>query len=211
MARRTPTVWVMAWGPAAQGELQLPGAEGQDIRVESPAWWAWLEAPTTSSFAYPLYDGEVGYIRGFLTVRKEVRARGGQYWVAYRRTGGRLRKIYLGRSVELTQQQLAATAERFLALDGPARPRAARREEQQEVQPGQYGGASSRWEVTTRRSECSQRVVRFGRPYGQLVPFGRPWVALYGRRWWYIHGRLLTPSSSLPPAVPASATRISCS
>jgi hypothetical protein len=120
MARKTPTVWVTSWGTEMRAEVQLCGQSERGIRLDSPAWWAWLERPTTRSFAYPLYDEQVGYIRGFLTVRKETRERGQHYWVAYRRTGRRLRKIYLGRAVLLTQQTLAATAERFLAMDRPA-------------------------------------------------------------------------------------------
>jgi hypothetical protein len=142
MARRTPTVWVTSWGTAPQGEVALPGAEGRGIRLDSLAWWVWLDAPTTSSFAYPIYDGQVGYIRGWMTVRKEQRVRGSQYWVAYRRTGGRLRKIYLGRSVQLKQVQLAATADRFLAMDAAAPPGGRGTGEHKEVQSGQYGGAS---------------------------------------------------------------------
>ena len=71
--------------------------------------------PRSSSFAYPIYDGRAGYIRAFMTVRKERRRRGTHYWVAYQRVGGRLCKIYLGRSVQVTQQQLATVAARFLA------------------------------------------------------------------------------------------------
>jgi len=121
MARSIPTVWVPAWGATPQGEVQFPDETTRGIRVESPAWWAWLAAPTTQGFAYPIYDGQVGYIRGWMTVRKEPRARGSHYWVAYRRGGGRVRKIYLGRAACLTQQHLAATAERFLAMAAPAR------------------------------------------------------------------------------------------
>jgi hypothetical protein len=157
MARKTPTVWVTAWGVATQSEVQLPGATDGRIRLESAAWGAWLEAPTTLSFAYPIYDAQVGYIRGFMTVRKEQRRRGGDYWVAYRRTGGQLRKIYLGRAAQLTQQYLAATADRFLAMDAPAA------DAQKEVMPGQCSGALLEWEAMMRRVVCSHRVVQFGR------------------------------------------------
>ena len=52
----------------------------------------------------------LGYIYGFITVRKERRQRGGVYWSGYRRQGRRLRKHYLGRSAELTQARLAQAA-----------------------------------------------------------------------------------------------------
>ena len=117
-------------------EVELPDGTARAIRLESTLWWVWLETATVRSFAYPIYDAQVGYIRGFMTVRKEQRERGSDYWGAYRRVGGRLRKIYLGRSVELTQRQLAAIAERFLTLEAPAG------QAPKEVMPGQASGAS---------------------------------------------------------------------
>ena len=99
---------------------QLPG--GGSIPLDSPQWFAWLEAPTTTSFAYALLNHQQGYIDGFMTVRKERRQRGASYWSAYRRAGLRVRKIYLGRSLLLTQARLAAVATRLQARDGPLRP-----------------------------------------------------------------------------------------
>jgi len=123
MGRKTPTVWVTSWGEEVRAEVELPGQSERGIRLDSPAWWAWLEQPSTSCFAYPIYDRQVGYIRGWMTVRKERRTRGSAYWVAYRRVGKRLGKIYLGRSGQVNQSQLGITAERFLAMadtQGPA-------------------------------------------------------------------------------------------
>ena len=51
-----------------------------------------------------------------MTVRKERRSRGTHYWVAYRRVGKRLCKIYLGRSTEIGQSQLGEAAARFLNM-----------------------------------------------------------------------------------------------
>jgi hypothetical protein len=93
MTRKTPTVWVMVWGTAPQAQIRLVEQSEQVIHVESQAWWAWLELPSTRSFAYPIYDRQAGYIRGFMTVRKETRARGSEYWVAYRRLGKEVRKV----------------------------------------------------------------------------------------------------------------------
>ena len=104
MARKLPTVWVAFSGTVTQAALEIPDGTERAIRLESAGWWVWLERTTARSFAYPIYDRQAGYIRGFMTVRKEKRARGGQYWVAYRRTAGVVRKIYLGRSAQLTQQ-----------------------------------------------------------------------------------------------------------
>lgn len=78
------------------------------LRLVQPEWFAWLAAPTTQSFSYPLFDRQRGYIIGLMTVRKERRQRGGMYWTAYRRQGRQLRKIYLGPSHTLTQARLEA-------------------------------------------------------------------------------------------------------
>jgi len=97
---------------------QLPG--GGTIPLDSPQWFAWLEAPTTTSFAYALFNRQQGYIDGFMTVRKERRQRGASYWSAYRRAGQRMRKIYLGRSLALTHACLEAVATRLQSRDDPA-------------------------------------------------------------------------------------------
>jgi len=105
MSAKTPTVsahWV--YDPAQPAEA---------IRLDTPAWVAWLDAATTTRFAYPVFDPAHGYIAGFMTVRKEQRQRGGAYWVAYRRCQGRLRKVYLGRAATLTQARLETTAQAF--------------------------------------------------------------------------------------------------
>ena len=116
MADTTPRVWLVAWGGEGQAEVQACDASEADIRLDTPAWESWLSLPSTRSFAYPIYDERVGYIRGWMTVRKERRKRGTEYWVAYRRVGKRLCKIYLGRSGQISQSQLALAAGRFLAM-----------------------------------------------------------------------------------------------
>lgn len=156
MARKIPTVWVAFSGVVTQAEVSIPDGTERAIRLESAGWWAWLEIATTRSFAYPIYDAQVGYIRGFMTVRKEQRERGGNYWVAYRRTAGGVRKIYLGRSAALTQRHLAGSAERFLAMDTTAKTR-------KEVMPGQRGDVSLEWEVMMRRVKSRHQVVQLGR------------------------------------------------
>ena len=75
----------------------------------------WLELERTRRFSYPVFDASVGYIVGFMTVRKERRERGGKYWVAYRRCGGKLRRVYLGAGSCLTREMLERQAQRFLA------------------------------------------------------------------------------------------------
>ena len=57
----------------------------------------------------------VGYVIGVMTVRKERRQRGGTYWVGYDRAQGRVQKIYVGRSLQVTHTRLDAIARTFLA------------------------------------------------------------------------------------------------
>jgi LuxR family maltose regulon positive regulatory protein len=130
MADTTPRVWVVEWGGVTRAEVQVACSE-RAIRLDTPEWERWLEEPTTSCFAYPIYDRRVGYIRGSLTVRKERRSRGGYYWVAYRRAGKRLCKIYLGRSALEGQNQLGDAAARFLAMADQAEPEASDEGERQ--------------------------------------------------------------------------------
>ena len=95
----------------SEGSLYDPRQVGSAVRLDSAAWFAWLAAPSTRCFSYPLYDSARGYIVGFMTVRKEGRQRGGMYWSVFRRCGRRVRKIYLGRSTSVTQARLQAIAE----------------------------------------------------------------------------------------------------
>ena len=113
MSEKTPRVWEVQGYGAERGRraiLSDPSEPGPDIVVDSPAWFAWLEAPTTTSFSYPLFDPAAGYILGFMTVRKEQRKRGTSYWSVYRRCQGRVQRVYLGRSVTLTDARLNAIA-----------------------------------------------------------------------------------------------------
>ena len=66
------------------------------MQLDSAAWFGWLAAETTRQFSYPLFDPHLGYIVGWMTVRKERRQRGGGYWVAYRRVGDNCTKSISG-------------------------------------------------------------------------------------------------------------------
>ena len=115
MRTKTPTVW-HDW-PDGTATLAAP----ERVRLDSPAWFAWLAAATTTSFAYPVDNPAGGYIEGFMTVRKERRERGGCYWVAYWRVGGRLCKAYLGRPEAVTAAHLQAVAAAWFAqIPSPA-------------------------------------------------------------------------------------------
>jgi len=92
---------------------------GTAIYLDTPAWLAWLEAPTTTRFSYALFNHAQGYIDGFMTVRKERRQRGTAYWSVYRRQGKRLRKLYVGPSAALTQAHLEQIAAKLRPRAGP--------------------------------------------------------------------------------------------
>ena len=86
---------------------------GGCVQLDTPAWFAWLAAETTRRFSYGLFDAQLGYIVGWMTVRKERRQRGSEYWVAYRRQSGVVRKVYIGSSRAVTAQRLQAIAYRL--------------------------------------------------------------------------------------------------
>jgi LuxR family maltose regulon positive regulatory protein len=86
------------------GALRQPDQIGQEIiRVDTAAWWRWLEAETTHSFAF---HGPMGHF----TARKARRRRGGAYWTAYRKVGGQLISVYLGKSLALSAERLNEAA-----------------------------------------------------------------------------------------------------
>ena len=96
MARRVPQV--------IDGVLRLPEPSGEPkIAVGSPSWVAWLTDAATHSFSFQGPGGNY-------TARKERRSRGGEYWIAYRKRGGKLRKRYLGKAEDLTAGRLENAA-----------------------------------------------------------------------------------------------------
>ncbi len=112
MSATTPRVWVLVW----EDRAYIDGPQPDDARVwlDTPAWATWLDAATTTRFAYPIVDPAKGYIVAMMTVRKERRARGGAYWIAYRRVAGHLHKAYVGGAAAVTQARLHALARAFL-------------------------------------------------------------------------------------------------
>ncbi len=87
-----------------EGRLQTDAC---GLDVGSPEWFTWLEQGGKFS-----YQGE----NGKFTAQCESRRRQG-YWYAYRRTGGKLSKIYLGKHEELTPERLEKAC---LELSGKA-------------------------------------------------------------------------------------------
>lgn len=71
-----------------------------EIPADSDAWFAWLQTARTFAFEDPL---------GRFTARKKRRWRG-EYWYAFRRSGGRLHEIYLGKASNVTLECLRAAA-----------------------------------------------------------------------------------------------------
>ena len=108
-------VWELRWGGQERAELQAEAGGQAALKLDSAAWFEWLEDQQTSGFSYPIYNAEAGYIEAFITLRRERRTRGGQYWVAYGRVGGRLCKRYLGASSKLSWARLGELAAWYLA------------------------------------------------------------------------------------------------
>src|SRR4051794_23296801 len=71
------------------------------IPVGSLAWYAWLT--DANSFTFRSTDGT-------FTAHKERRSPTQAYWKAYRRHPGEIRRVYLGRSEQLTLDRLNAAA-----------------------------------------------------------------------------------------------------
>src|SRR5918911_1501977 len=101
----------MARIPSVTNGLLDVGAPGRPapLAVGSPAWFAWLADDAARSFSFRSADGSY-------TARKEHRRRRGAYWVAYRTTGGRQRKAYLGKAEELTPERLTEVAAALAGL-----------------------------------------------------------------------------------------------
>jgi predicted ATPase/DNA-binding CsgD family transcriptional regulator len=73
------------------------------LEINTSEWHDWLENADIFTFRNS---------HGAFTARKEHASnkRGSQYWRAYRKRGGKLRRVYLGKSQELTLQRLESAA-----------------------------------------------------------------------------------------------------
>jgi LuxR family maltose regulon positive regulatory protein len=86
------------------------------VQIGSAGWFTWLDDPATQSFTFEDAWGR-------FTARKERRQRGSQYWIAYRKAGGKLRNAYLGKAADLTLERLQSTAAALaatIASPGPS-------------------------------------------------------------------------------------------
>ena len=85
--------------------LHMPDQEANErtpVVVGSQRWYIWLAEEQNRSFSFR-------NALGTFTVRRE-RKRHGWYWYIYRKSGGKLRKAYLGKAEEVTLERLALVA-----------------------------------------------------------------------------------------------------
>ena len=101
-----PAIAQVAWNAQDASYQVQEGASLAPTDFEGQEWLSWLEQRT--SFAFSSQDGHR------FTARKEARARGSIYWIAYRKVGGKLTHTYLGRPEDVTLARLEQVA-RFLA------------------------------------------------------------------------------------------------
>lgn len=94
--------------PIVQDGMLTYSQNGQTVQlaVDTPDWYNWLETASTFTFRSA---------SGAFTVRREQAGnkRGGQYWRAYRKRDGKLRRAYLGKSENVTLERLNTTAARL--------------------------------------------------------------------------------------------------
>lgn len=93
----------LIWRPEREN-YELRESQSNQLLPIAPAsqeWFTWLAAIPSFTFR-----GQAGQ----LTVRQEVRPRGGTYWYASRRVGEQMVKRYLGRTPDLTPARLEEVA-----------------------------------------------------------------------------------------------------
>src|SRR5437868_3371417 len=91
MVHRTPKVQFGFLEPSA-----TEGTSSKTVSIGSVEWYVWLEDHHTFCFENA---------SGLISVRKEQQA-SNWYWYAYRRYRGKLRRMYLGKSEELSLEHL---------------------------------------------------------------------------------------------------------
>src|SRR5260370_11315904 len=115
--------------PVVRGDTLIYQRGGQDYRlpVGTPAWYGWLSTERTFAFRSAF---------GTFTARKEQASnkRGGWYWRAYHKRKGKLHRVYLGKSEEVTLERLNTVAAALTAQDAVAEDE---RESDERVPPGQ--------------------------------------------------------------------------
>lgn len=158
MARTRPTPLV------DHNRLLQPGHVADAIPVGSPAWYVWLAEATSFSFRS---------VHGTFTAHKERRGPTREYWKAYRHRAGRLWRVYLGRSLELTLERLNAVAAELAAGGQAPQPPAGAHFARGRLQQTRKG---ARHTHPRRRAVCARRPQV---PRAQSgAPARRRWMAL---------------------------------
>src|SRR5215470_14562262 len=106
-----PAPYTLRWSPSRQ-LYELVESENTTVLDLPAGSLAWLQEVPSFAFA-----GQ----RGAYTARKETKARGQEYWYAYRKRGGKLTKAYLGKAPELTLARLEEVAH-LLSAEPAAQP-----------------------------------------------------------------------------------------
>ncbi|GHO98201.1 hypothetical protein KSF_082490 [Reticulibacter mediterranei] len=89
------------------GTMLISQEEAQEIAVNSPAWYGWLER--AHSFSFKSNEGTFTAHKA-----RPTNQRGGWYWYAYRRRHGQLYRSYLGASSSLTLERLQQAAQQLM-------------------------------------------------------------------------------------------------
>lgn len=84
---------------------ELVRENARPLRVGTRAWFQWLNDDGPHSFAYQTPGANI-------TLRREQK-RNTEYWYAYRTRHGKLHKVYVGKTDELTVERLRASADRL--------------------------------------------------------------------------------------------------
>ena len=129
--------------------------EHSQLRVGTSAWYAWLQTATNFRVRGPF---------GTFTVRREQAGnhRGNWYWRAYRKREGKLHRVYVGTSEELTLERLRTVAARLSAphtLTG----------EEPEPNPGVLQGHPAPQEHPRRSSTDAVRHLAEGRVASEII------------------------------------------
>ncbi len=159
--------------PLIQGKVLTYHQSGQPahLMVDTPDWYAWLRSASTFTF-----HGE----QGTFTARKERAGsgRGGEYWKAYRRRNGKLSRVYLGKSEELTLEQLKEVAKILASkgkedgsLDVP---------DLEGTGPSSEASSMRSTDLQLARGELSPHEASISKPWLASLPV--PLTALIGRK-----------------------------
>ncbi len=149
------------------GETLLYQQDGHEeqLLVGTPDWYAWLYTARTFAFRG---------VFGTFTARKEQASnkRGGWYWRAYRKREGKLHRVYLGKSEELTLDHLSVVAVRLARQHTTIEDE---REPGQDVQPWQSTAPRDPERFPRPATDDSRSSIR------HFSPLPLPLTSLLGR------------------------------